>query len=55
MEEWLEDDDNMDVWAGNYDSDPQKKLTASKRRVLITNWVGEAHERLQHPHYHGFL
>ena len=23
--------------------------------MQITQWVGEAHERLQHPNYHGFL
>ena len=51
MDEWLEEDENMDIWIGNSD----EKLTASKRRILITHWVGEAHERLQHPNYFGFL
>ena len=50
-DEWLEDEDNMNIWIGN----SEKKLDASKRRILITHWVGMAHERLQHEYYRGFL
>ena len=50
-DEWLEDEDNMNVWNGN----SEQKLDASYRRVLITKWVGEAHRRLQHEDYDGSL
>ena len=42
QEEWLEDDDNVELWLGNGD----KKLTASDRRVLISHWLGEAHRKI---------
>ena len=41
----------MNMWLGY----SEKKLTAPQRRILITHWVGEAHERLQSPHYEGFI
>jgi hypothetical protein len=37
QEIWLEDDDNMELWESN-------QLSASNRRVLISNWVGDALE-----------
>ena len=51
QEKWLEDDDNMNEWLGNSET----KLSMSKRRILITHWVGEAHEELQKEDYKGFL
>ena len=33
LEEWLEDDNNVELWFGNCD----KKLTAIDRRLLIYN------------------
>ena len=36
---WLEHDNNIDLWLGNC----EKKLTAKRRRILITHWVGEAY------------
>ena len=35
--DWLDRDDNADRWYGN-----EKPYTASERRVLLTNWVGDA-------------
>ena len=51
IDEWLLDDDNLSLWLGHTD----EKLTASRRRILISHFVGEAHQRLQHPNYHGFI
>ena len=31
MDEWLDDDDNLEKWEGN-------GLTASDRRILLANW-----------------
>ena len=42
QDEWLEHDDNIDLWLGNC----EEKLTAKKRRMLITLWVGEAYSKL---------
>lgn len=39
QEDWLENDENMELWEGN-------KLTASQRRVLITHWVGGALKKI---------
>ena len=50
QDEWLELDENVDVWMGNDD----KKLTASDRRILITQWVGEAADKLQNEKYDNF-
>ena len=44
------DDDNLNLWMGNTD----EKLTVSRRRILITQWVGEAFEELQDENYDGF-
>ena len=51
IDDWLLEDENLSLWLGHGD----EKLTASRRRILITHFVGEAHERLQNPHYDGFL
>ena len=45
---WLEIDENMDRWAGN------KPFSASERRILITQWVGEANNLLKSPNYDAF-
>ena len=45
---WLDLDENMDKWIGN------KPLSASDRRILITQWVGEAHKRLMSKDYDNF-
>ena len=39
MERWLEEDDNINKWHG--------KISARKRRDLMTKWVGEAMEELK--------
>ena len=44
---WLELDENLDLWT-------QGKLSASDRRILITQWVGEAADKLQSPDYDHF-
>ena len=49
-DEWLMEDENMALWLGYGD----ENLTASKRRILITKFVGEAYELLQQPNYDGF-
>ena len=36
QEKWLMDDDNLLLWQGD--------LSASQRRILMTQWVGEAVE-----------
>ena len=35
MDEWQDDDDNLEKWESN-------SLTASDRRVLLTNWYFKA-------------
>ena len=50
QDEWLEIEENIDLWYGN----SEKKLTVSDRRILITQWVGQAYEMLQHPDYDHF-
>ena len=47
---WLELEENIDIWMGN----SNKVLTASDRRILITQWVGEAYEKLKSPDYDNF-
>ena len=47
QDDWLEHDNNIDLWLGNSD----KKLTAKKRRILITHWVGEAYSQLMTDEY----
>ncbi len=44
QDEWLQKEDNLRSWEG--DSDAIVKLNASMRRILITQWAGEAWERL---------
>ena len=36
--EWLDDDENWDKWTSNND------LTASERRVRMTEWYGKGYE-----------
>ena len=38
MDEWLDDDDNLQKWEDN-------KLTASDRRILLACWYSKAVER----------
>ena len=38
MEEWLEEDKNLNMW---HDS-----LSAKQRRILMTRWTGEAWKKL---------
>ena len=47
QQDWLEHDENMDIWLGN----DGKKFTAKDRRILITHWVGDAWGKLQDPKY----
>ena len=53
---WLEEDNietgiaNIDLWLGNC----EKKLTCSDRRILITEWVGNAVDTLNHSNYDNF-
>ena len=47
---WLEKDENIDKWLGITD----EKLTAKECRILITQWVGEAHIKLQDGKYDRF-
>ena len=34
MENWLEKDENLDMW--------HESISAKKRRILMTQWTGEA-------------
>ena len=43
QQEWLECDINLYKWVGN----SEKKFTAKERRILLTQWVGKAHRKLQ--------
>jgi len=47
QEQWLEEDDNIDLWTGNSD----KKLDVKQRRILITHWVGNAYNQLMSDEY----
>ena len=40
-QKWLDEGDNVDIWFGH-----QKGLTAMERRILITQWVGNAWQEL---------
>lgn len=51
QDKWLENDANLDRWTG---MSAQKGFTASERRILITQWVGEAYKRLQEIDYKSF-
>ena len=46
-DQWLELDENIDVWMGN----SNKVMTASDRRILISQWVSQAFEELKKPEY----
>ena len=53
--EWLELESetglaNIDLYLGNCD----RKITASDRRILITEWVGTAADKLNHSNYDNF-
>ena len=39
MERWLDKDNNLDKWHGT--------ISAEKRRVLMTKWVGEAWDEVK--------
>ena len=43
---WLDRDDNTDRWFQN-----EKPYTSMERRILITNWAGEAWKKLSKPEY----
>eukprot|EP00795_Rhopilema_esculentum_P014944 gene14944-biopygen848 len=47
QDEWLQSDENIDLWLGN----SVEKLDVKKRRILITHWVGEAYNRLSSESY----
>eukprot|EP00794_Sanderia_malayensis_P002845 gene2845-3290_t len=47
QDEWLEDDENIDLWLGN----SEHKLDVKQRKILITHWVGEAVKRLSSNSY----
>ena len=49
-EQWLQTGENMDIWMGN----STETLTVSTRRILITQWVGEANKILMDEKYDGF-
>ena len=46
QEKWLENDDNADKWFN-----PELGFTAKERRILITQWVGDAYNELLGPKY----
>ena len=48
--DWLELEENLDTWMGNN----EKTLTASDRRILITQWVGKAADTLVSSEYDHF-
>jgi len=45
-QDWLDRDDNADRWFQN-----DNPYSAKERRILITNWAGEAWKRLSRPEY----
>ncbi len=47
QDEWLQSEDNIDLWLGN----SEEKLGAKQRRILRTHWVGEAYKRLSGDSY----
>jgi hypothetical protein len=50
QQNWLEMDENIEQWSGNTDTN----YTAMERRILITQWVGEAYIQLQDTKYQTF-
>ena len=47
QQDWLEYDQNIDLRMGN----SEKKLNVKQRQILITQWVGDAYEKLRGPDY----
>eukprot|EP00794_Sanderia_malayensis_P002733 gene2733-3158_t len=47
QDEWLEDDENIDLWLDN----SEQKLDVKQRKILITHWVGEAVKHLSSNSY----
>lgn len=47
QEQWLEEDENIDLWTGNSD----KKLDVKQRKIPITHWVGNAYNQLMSDEY----
>ena len=47
QDEWLEHDENIDLWLGN----SEEKLDTKRQRILIPHWVGEAYEKLMSDDY----
>ena len=45
QDKWLDDESNADRWYGHTD-EKKVSFTASERRILITNWCGEAWKKL---------
>ena len=50
---WLEEDD-IETGIPNIDRWNEKKLSCSERRILITEWVGNAVDALNHSNYDNF-
>ena len=48
---WLDSDENAERWYGNGN---EPKFTAKERRILITQWCGEAYKKLCQPTYDAF-
>ena len=46
---WLDDDEHANLWYGQ-----EKGFTAKDRRVLITQWAGDAYKKLLSPTYDSF-
>eukprot|EP00794_Sanderia_malayensis_P013463 gene13463-14854_t len=47
QDEWLEDNENIDLWLGN----SEQKLDVKQRRILIKHWVSQAFKRLSSNSY----
>ena len=46
---WLDDDENASLWYGQ-----EKGFSAKDRRVMITQWAGDAYNKLLSPSYDAF-
>ena len=51
QQDWLESDDNLDLWMGNAPT----PLNAKQRRILITHWVGDSWNKMNTPEYHNLF
>ena len=51
QQEWLESDENLEMWMGN----SEKDLNAKERRILITHWAGNSWEKMNTPEYKNLL